>query len=488
MSISKQAVLLFCLLFLCYGYVHEHMGANQNSRLDLLHAIFLQKSFSIDAYHENTVDKSIHNGHYYSDKAPGIVFLALPAFAISMAILYVLDVPLDSPEGWLVSDWITTVGSVGVITALGGVAMFIFLCRLVEQRFAFLTTYVVFLGAAPFPYATMLFSHAAVIGLICIALWAISDEFFVSRKIGRVSDAQSSGKSPTHDLDNLSSAAGGGRGEWGMPWIQRYLLAGLCCGLAISSEYTAATAAGGVLLLAFLTSFKRGIVLALGAFLPLLLIPINNWACFGSPLAFGYHHLALTKFQEMNKGLFGVTFPPKASAAYLILFSPARGLFFWTPFFLMAFVGLRSLLANSRSLFWISCAVIVLHVVFISGYYMPGGGEALGPRLLAPMIPFAAIGAAYGLRARPLLGSVLGYCSIVLTGIATLIDATPPENAANPLLSFYLSGLVDYETNIGSNPGVSPILKNFPILLLISVSYLIASRWMVISRRSMPCR
>ena len=73
------------------------MGWNQDSRLDLLHALVVQKSFAIDAYHENTGDKSINNGHYYSDKAPGIVFIALP-FCAAAGVLRVLSVPLDSPQ------------------------------------------------------------------------------------------------------------------------------------------------------------------------------------------------------------------------------------------------------------------------------------------------------------------------------------------------------------------------------------------------------
>jgi len=181
LSNKQLALLLFAFLLFCYSYVHQRPGWNQNSRLNLLHALFVHHTFKIDAYHENTGDKSVHDGHYYSDKAPGIVFVALPAFALSAGILHLLDVPLDSAKGWFISDWITTAGSVGVITALGGAAMFLFLCRLVERRYAFLTTYVVFLGSLPFPYATMLFSHAAVIGFICIALWAIADDFFMQR-------------------------------------------------------------------------------------------------------------------------------------------------------------------------------------------------------------------------------------------------------------------------------------------------------------------
>jgi len=465
MTQRKQAILLFSILMFCYAYVHQRPGWNQNSRLDLLHALFVHQTFKIDAYHENTGDKSIHDGHYYSDKAPGIVFLALPAFALSAGLLHLLDVPLDSEKGWLASDWITTAGSVGVITALGGVAMFLFLCRLVEQRYAFLTTYVVFLGAAPFPYATMLFSHAAVIGLICIALWAIADDVFMQRMLNTPPAA------PANSLPvNLCAERGrprppvrpdGFAQTWASalrrfcrrassraqdappqsafrnPQFPRVLLAGLCCGLAIASEYTAATAAGGILALALLTSFKRGLLLALAAIPPLLLIPAYNWICFGGPLAFGYHHLALTEFQEMNNGLFGITWPPKLSSAYLILFSPARGLFFWTPFFLMAFLGFKFLIKTIPKLAYVSLAVTIVYIIAISGYYMPSGGAALGPRHLAPMLPFIILATTLGVIQVPKIGVLLACCSLLLVITGTIIGAMPPERIKNPLFDFF---------------------------------------------------
>jgi hypothetical protein len=406
-----------------------------------------------------------------------MVFLALPAFAAAAGILHVLDVPLDSPKGWLASDWIATAGSVGLITALGGVAMFVFLCGLVEQRYAFLTTYVVFLGAAPFPYATMLFSHAAVIGILCIALWAIADPVFWPRMIrtnrlghyssptgvgegGRRAGEGCGAENNLHGEEAKLPSTLNSQPSTNTPWLLRHLVAGLCCGLAISSEYTAAIAAGGVLALALFTSFKRGAVLALAAIPPLLLIPIYNWLCFGGPLAFGYHHLALTEFQEMNKGLFGITFPPKLSAAYLILLSPERGLFFWTPFFLMAFFGLKPLWKESRNAFWVMSVVVVLQVISISGYYMPSGGGALGPRHLGPALPFLTVCGVLGCRRWPNLGVLLGSYSLLLTGIATLIEAMPPEDRPDLLWVIYPGMLARNHVahTIGAQLGLGPLL------------------------------
>src|SRR5256885_16755078 len=77
-SHHKSAVLLGLVTFLSFTYFYEGGGWNQNSRYDLLRAIVERHTLQIDGYHENTQDKAHFNGHYYSDKAPGLVFLAVP--------------------------------------------------------------------------------------------------------------------------------------------------------------------------------------------------------------------------------------------------------------------------------------------------------------------------------------------------------------------------------------------------------------------------
>ena len=80
----KAAILLGLVTFLSFQYFYEGGGWNQNSRFDLLRAIVERHTLQIDAYHQNTGDKAHFGGHYYSDKAPGLVFLAVP-FALGGA-------------------------------------------------------------------------------------------------------------------------------------------------------------------------------------------------------------------------------------------------------------------------------------------------------------------------------------------------------------------------------------------------------------------
>ena len=74
----RAACLLGLVSLLSFLYFYEGGGWNQNSRFDLLRAIVEQHTLRIDSYHENTQDKAHFQGHYYSDKAPGLVFLAVP--------------------------------------------------------------------------------------------------------------------------------------------------------------------------------------------------------------------------------------------------------------------------------------------------------------------------------------------------------------------------------------------------------------------------
>ncbi len=164
------------LLFLfASGYIQQDPAhcPTPLSRLDLLHAL-AHGHVEIDAYRANTPDVAEYGGHYYSDKAPGTVALAWPAFAASGAVLKATGVGLDSKAGWLYSSWGATIGSNAIEAALGVALLLVWLSKHAGAKAALITAMAVYLGAAPLPYATMMFSHALVVGLISIALWSAS--------------------------------------------------------------------------------------------------------------------------------------------------------------------------------------------------------------------------------------------------------------------------------------------------------------------------
>ncbi|MBI1178876.1 hypothetical protein GC207_15700 [bacterium] len=189
----------------------------------------------------------------------------------------------------------------------------------------------------------------------------------------------------------------------------------------------------------------------------MLLIPAYSWACFGDPFTLTYSYQA--SFPAMKEGLYAIKWPD-AETAFHLLFSPARGLLFWTPFFLMAGLGYWQLIQKSRGLFWLTYAVPLLQIVVISGrtWDWPAG-PAWGPRLLSPMIPLLALPCAFGVQKLPKLGFPLAVYSILVTTLATLTDACPSFNQhPNPLfdlnIPLFLKG--EFSPNLGMVLGLPP--------------------------------
>ena len=82
-NILHEAILIFLMVVIGYGYFSSERDSNINSRLALVKAIVDEGRFEIDSYHNSelyTTDKSYFNGHYYSDKAIGTAVLGAIAY------------------------------------------------------------------------------------------------------------------------------------------------------------------------------------------------------------------------------------------------------------------------------------------------------------------------------------------------------------------------------------------------------------------------
>src|SRR5215472_7315984 len=78
--------LFWALLVLCYVYFLEPAGTNTISRYDMVWAL-AHGTARIDALHNNTIDISIYNGHYYSPRSLGLSLLAVPVFDVVQLIM-----------------------------------------------------------------------------------------------------------------------------------------------------------------------------------------------------------------------------------------------------------------------------------------------------------------------------------------------------------------------------------------------------------------
>ena len=78
---------VFLVALISTAYFFNGGGQNQNANFDLARALVEQGSIRIDDYRDNTIDVSFAGGHFYSNKAPGVSFLAAIPYAAIHAIM-----------------------------------------------------------------------------------------------------------------------------------------------------------------------------------------------------------------------------------------------------------------------------------------------------------------------------------------------------------------------------------------------------------------
>ncbi len=123
MTTSMRAA-IFTLLFASYAYFYQAGGWNQNSRFDLVRAVMNDHAVRIDPYQQNTGDKASYDGHYYSDKAPGLALAAIPIAGAGRLALLAAGGDPESFPGLAILSYLATVLTVGLLTAVAGVVLY----------------------------------------------------------------------------------------------------------------------------------------------------------------------------------------------------------------------------------------------------------------------------------------------------------------------------------------------------------------------------
>ncbi len=196
-------------------------------------------------------------------------------------------------------------------------------------------------------------------------------------------------------------------------------LAGLLAGFAVVVEYE--TAAIGVILACYAALAGRRALAgyALGALPPLLLLAAYDWAAFGSPFHLSYRYVGDQAFVPgQSSGLFGINLP--TWHAVRLVFAGDRGLLVACPVLVAAAAGLVLLARRYRAEAIVCGAVAAVFVVANCGYFLPYGGSSPGPRFLTPMLPFLAVGLGPAFARWRVATAALATASIVAMTALTL--------------------------------------------------------------------
>jgi hypothetical protein len=367
------------------------LDTQDTTRLALSLSVLKHGTLEIDRYHTLVLDRAFRAGHWYSDKAPGVSFLALPA----VAALQGLDELRGAAPSLLI--WLRE-GQLWLLRCLtGGVGLLlaVFLAgRSAEglRRGAGAPVAVTLgLGTILGPLGATMMEHDLSAGIAFAAFVAATRE--------------------------PRAAA---------------VLAGALAGLALLFDYTAAVVV--CLLGLYLLVGRGGAALArfvLGLLPAVLLLGLYDALAFGSPFHLSYRYVANEYTADQRQGFFGIGLPTLHGLR--LEFVGARGLLAVSPVLLVALGGLMMLARSRRRLEGLLClAVVVAYAAIDGGYFDPYGGASPGPRFFTPALPFLTVGLVEAFRRWPRLSGALALASIALVtldtftwqGVATLQQIT----------------------------------------------------------------
>jgi hypothetical protein len=121
----------------------------------------------------------------------------------------------------------------------------------------------------------------------------------------------------------------------------------------------------------------------------------------------------------------------------------------------MAIPGLFFAFKQHRRIAVMLAVTTVLVLLQVAAFHTWFGGNAVGPRYLAPALPFLALAAAYGIQRFPEMGLILTIVSIGMMGMVTAIAIDPPSDVLTPLQSYYLARIDQHRfaDNLGTLAG-----------------------------------
>jgi hypothetical protein len=462
--LSPYAAAGFLVLIACYGYFLPRVdNPNTTSRMNLVYALADQGTVRIDDYHRNTRDKAYFGGHYYTEKSIGPSVIALPVYVVFRELVVasgLAERPETDGSGTGYSRYyhamavvFVTFVTVSIPSATAGLLLYLFVRRWVSPRVALLVMLSYGLATIAFPVSSQFFSHQ-------LAASAMFAAFYILwRKV------REGAKRPS---------------AW---------LAGALMGFAVITEYIMAM----VCLLIIACALHQRRIFCARSILPRVVAAAVPWGllmagynliAFGTPLPAGYSYTV--NYADVHaQGFLGLTLP-SLHALYGITFSPYRGLFFLSPFLLLALPGLLLMWrSGERSLGLLVSANSATLILYNASYVVWWGGASIGPRHLVPMLPFLCIPVAWSLQYAASVSAVKIAAAVLIGTSVAMVWAQslggwlfPLSSIERPLTQYSLPALLEGELspNLGMALGLDGHASLVPFALMVCLLALMM-RW-----------
>lgn len=383
LGLDKTGFKIFITLFLIYVYFISWYGWNEESNFILTRAISDENRFEIDSFYNLTGDRSFYNGHYYSDKFPGLSMLSTPVYSFykytsrifsprsftgdgGYITSFTNSIPIytyENPGSFVLNSmFLVTAFTSSLFTALTSILIYKKSKRFTDNNFfRKIVTFGFGLGTISFVYATHFMNHAVGAFFLFLSFY----ELFKNNILSSNSDRD---------------------------FNYNFFLSGICFGFSMVADPIIIATLPFFLLYVSMINLKSRTRENLGIFLLALIIGLSpllvyNYSIFDNPVdlasayidrdiyrsAYSQNPFSSVILNSNNDvvesstlsiiGLLRHFHFLSSFNPYIVirlLFYPYRGLLFYSPVLMLSFVGLYFMLKKYR------LEAVIISAIFLS--------------------------------------------------------------------------------------------------------------------------